>query len=99
MAVGAVAVYHRAIRRHDLAEVPAAPEPVVRSVVLLGSGGREVARMLEERTGVRARIWERRDLQVSLSAEAVLEAVESAEHRHLLIVARPDGLQVIPYTE
>lgn len=99
VAVGAVAAYHRAIRRLDLAEAPAAPEPVVRSVVLLGAGGREVARMLEDRTGVRARIWERPDLGVSLPAEAVLEAVESAEHRHLLIVARPDGIEVIPYTE
>ena len=99
VAVGAVAAYHRAIRRHDLSEAPAAPESVVRSVILLGSGGREVARMLEERTGVRARMWERPDEQFSLPTESVLEAVEAAEHRQLLIVARPDGIEVIPYSE
>ena len=94
-----VAGYHWVIRRHDRTEMPAEPDLVVRSVLLLGSGGREVAKVVEQRTGVKVRVWDRPDAEVAVSAEAVIAAVESADHERLLIVARPDGLEVIPYTE
>ena len=99
LAVGAVAGYHWAIRRHDRAESPAESGLVVRSVLLLGSGGREVAKVVKEQTGVKVRVWDRPDAGAALSTEAVMEAIESAEHPHLLILARPDGPEVIPYTE
>lgn len=98
-AVGAVAGYHWAIRRHDRAESPAEPDLVVRSVLLVGSGGREVAKVVEKRTGVKIRVWDRPDMEIGLSPEAVIAAIESAEYERLLIVARPEGPEVIPYTE
>ena len=100
LTVGVAAAYHRAIRRADLADMP--PEPpgrTVLSVVLVGSEGRDVARAVEEQTAAEVRMWERSDVEVALSTEAVVEAIESADHEHLLIVARPDGPEVIPYTE
>ena len=98
--VGITASYHWAIRRADVAEMPAEPVPVaVRSVVLVGSGGRQVAKVVEEQTGVEVKIWNRAETEVPLSADEAVEAIESADHEHLLIVARPDGLEVIPYTE
>ena len=100
LTVGIAAAYHWAIRRADLADMP--PEPpgrTVLSVVLVGSEGGEVARAVEEQTGVKARVWDRPDADAALSAEAVIEAIELAEHERLLIVARTDGPEVIPYTE
>ena len=98
--VGMSAAYHRVIRRADLSEMPLEPPAVgVRSVVLVGSGGREVAREVEKHTGIKARTWERADMEEALSAEAVVEAIASADHSHLLIVARPEGQEVIPYRE
>ena len=101
LAVGMAAGYHRAIRRADLAEIPdeEAPRATLRSVVLVGSGGREIAELVEKQTGVSVRVWERSDTDVALSAGQVMAAIESADHERLLIVARPDGAEVIPYTE
>lgn len=99
LTVGVAAAYHRVIRRDDLRDrPPEAPGRAVVSVVLVGSGGREVASAVEERTGLKPQVWERSDTEVALSAESVAEAIESAQHEHLLIVARPDGQEVIPYT-
>ena len=98
--VGVAAAYHRVIRRDDLADLPQeSPGRTVRSVVLVGSGGHAVAAAVEERTGVKPKVWERADTEVALSTESVVEAIESAEHEHLLIVAGPDGQEVIPYTQ
>ena len=100
LTVGVTAAYHRAVRRADLVETPEEPPlSEVRSVVLVGSGGSEVAKVVESQTGAKVRVWERSDAEVVLHAEEVVEAIESADHEHLLIVARPDGLEVIPYTE
>lgn len=99
LTVGVAAAYHRVIRKADLADLPQeAPGRKVLSVVLVGSGGREVATVVQERTGVKPRVWERSDADIALSAESVVETIESAEHEHLLIVARPGGHEVIPYT-
>ena len=98
--MGVAAAYHRVIRKADLADLPQeAPGRKVLSVVMVGSGGREVASAVGERTGVKPWVWERSDAEIALSAESVVEAIESAEHEHLLIVARPDGQEVIPYTK
>lgn len=100
LTVGVAAAYHRAIRRADLVDTPEeAPRVTVRSVVLVGSGGREVAEAVEKQTGAKVRIWERVDTGVGFSAEGVAEIIESAEHERLLIVARLDGPEVIPYNE
>ena len=98
--VGVAAAYHRAVRRADLVDTPEeVPHIVVRSVVLVGSGGREVAEAVAKRTAANVRVWERTDSEAELSAEEVAEVIESAGDECLLIVARPDGLEVIPYTE
>lgn len=98
--VGVTAAYHRSVRRADLTETAEeAPRSPVRSVVLVGSGGREVAVTVEQRTRAEVRVWDRMDTEAGFSAEEVLEAIESAGHESLLIVARPDGLEAIPYTE
>ena len=100
LTVGVAAAYHRVIRKADLADLPQeVPGRKVLSVVLVGSGGREVASAVGERTGVKPWVWERSDAEIALSAESVVEAIESAEHEHLLIVARSDGQEVIPYTK
>ena len=100
LTVGVTAAYHRSVRIADVREVPEeSPRLPVRSVVLVGSGGRKVAATVEERTGARVRVWDRLDTEAGFSAEGVLEVIESAEHESLLIVARPDGLEAIPYTE
>lgn len=104
--VGLTAVYHRAVRRADLSEAPEeGPDPAeaarkVESVVLLGSSGGAAARMVRERTGAEVQVWERPDAEAALSPdglEAVIRAVENGEHRSLLAVARPDGVEIIPY--
>ncbi len=101
--VGLTAAYHWAVRRADLAEAPetgpAAAGSMVKSVVLLGSSDREAAGIVRERTGIRVEVWARPDAEAPLSAEEVIEAIESAEHPNLLIVARPEGPEVIPYNE
>ena len=100
LTVGVVAAYHRAVRRVDLSDQPPEelPAGVVQTVVLVGSGGGEVASSVEAQTGAKVQVWERTDADVSLSVETVVDAIESAEHEHLLIVALPDGHEVIPYT-
>lgn len=105
--VGLTAAYHRAVRRADLAEAPGADPPPaepgrrVRSVVLLGGpDGGAAARMVRERTGADVQVWERADAERRpFTAEEVIAAMDSAEHPKLLIVARPEGPEVIPYTE
>ena len=100
LTVGVTAAYHRAVRRADVADTPEErPRSPVRSVILVGSGDREVAEAVEKQTGAKVRVWERKDTEAGVSAEAVAEAIASSEHEHLLIVARPDGLEVIPYSE
>ncbi|MDE0290738.1 MAG: DUF5671 domain-containing protein [bacterium] len=100
LTVGVAAAYHRAVRRADLVDTPEEPpRTAVGSVVLVGSGGRTVAEAVEKQTGAKVRVWDRTDTGVGFSTEAVLEVIESAEHERLLIVARPDGPEVIPYTE
>ncbi len=97
--VGIAAVYHRAVRRVDLVDSPPeAPTMRVRSVVLVGSRGGEVASSVEEQTGVKVQVWERTDVDVSFDVETVVEAIRSAEQERLLIVAMPDGHEVISYT-
>ena len=100
LTVGIAAAYHRAIRRADLTDMLAKPpERTVLSVVLVGSGGREVAEAVEVQTGVEVQVWDRPDVEMALSAETVVEAIELADHEHLLIVARSEGHEVIPYTK
>lgn len=101
LTVGVTAAYHRAVRRADLADTPEeTPRTPVRSVILLASGGHEIAAAVEKETGVKVRAWDRADsTDITLSAEQVTAAIESSQHEHLLIVARPDGLEMIPYTE
>lgn len=100
LTVGMAAAYHRAIRRADLADMPDdLPQRTVRSVVLVGSASQDLAKAIEEQTGARVRVWNRSDSEVVLSAETVREAIESAGSEHLLIVARPEGHEVIPYME
>ena len=99
LTVGVTAAYHRAIRRADVADIPEeTPRSPVRSVILVGSGGSEVAAAVEKETGAKVRAWERTDTEAAFSTEEVLEVIKSAEHGSLLIVARPDGPEVIPYT-
>lgn len=99
LTVGVTAVYHRAVRRADQADTPEeAPRSPERSVILVGSGVSEVAAAVEERTHAKVRVWDRMDTDAGFSAEEVVEAIESAEHESLLIVARPDGIEVIPYS-
>ena len=69
--VGVAAAYHRAVRRADLVDTPEEPPRIaVRSVVLVGSGGREVAEAVEKQTGAKVRVWDRTDTGVGFSAEA-----------------------------
>ncbi len=96
--VGVAAAYHRAIRRADLADMPAEVSRLaVRSVVLVGSDSGAVAEAVEERTGIAVQVWDRQDVKVSLSAETIVDTIESSEQEHLLIIARPEGHEVIPY--
>lgn len=104
--VGLTAAYHRAVRRADLSEAPEAdPDPAeaarkAESVVLLCRSGGPAARTVRERTGAEVQVWERPDAAAALSPdglEAVIQAVENSGHRSLLAVARPDGVEIIPY--
>ena len=104
--VGLTAAYHRAVRRGDLSEAPEAdPDPAeatrkTESVVLLCRSGGPAARAVRERTGAAVQVWERPDAEAALSPdslEAVIQAVENGGHRSLLAVARPDGVEIIPY--
>ena len=98
--VGVAASYHRAVRRADLVDTPEeVPRVTVRSVVLVASGGRDVAEAVEMRTGVKVQVWDRKDIEAGLCADEVVEAIEAAGDECLLIVACRDGLEVIPYTE
>ena len=97
--VGLAAAYHRAIRRADVVEAPEEPSgPQVRSVILVGSSGHEVARAVAAQTGVEVQVWDRADVEASVSQESLVEAIESSEYEYLLVVARPEGPEVIPYT-
>ena len=93
-AVGAEVGGHRTIRRQDRAQ---GEEAAVRSVTLVGSGGRELARAVALRTDVKLQLFERPDMEVGFSRDEVVAAIESAEHEQLLIVARPEGPEVIPW--
>lgn len=101
--VGAAAGYHRAVRRADLAEAieQEAPAVAVRSVVLVGRSVGEAARMVQERTGAEVQVWERPDAEAPPLApdgvEALIQAVETSEHRRLLAVVRRRGVEVVPY--
>ena len=57
--------------------------------------------MVRERTGADVQVWERPDAERRpfTVEEEVIAAMDSAEHPKLLIVARPEGPEVIPYTE
>lgn len=75
-------------------QTDAAPTP--RWVLLVGVQDPEVARALEERTGARAQLLTRTDGAAPWSVDALVDAVEAAPTGDLVVVAGPDGLQVLP---
>ena len=100
LTVGLAAGYHRTARKADLADIPEEPPArTVLSVVLVGSGGYEVAKTVEKETGVAVRVWDRPDIDLPLDIDQVMEAIDSGAYEHMLILARPDGPEVIPYIE
>lgn len=99
--VGAIAAYHWMIRKEDLEDAPPEHEVAVqvRSVVVVTANGSELARQINEATGVRARVWSRPDADSIASLDDVVAAIEAGGHPRLLLVARDGGLERIPYTE
>ena len=99
--VGAVAAYHWAVHKEDRATAAEVEDVAlaVRFIVLVSAGGGEVAKVVNERTGVRVRVWERPDAEVVASADEVVAAIETGTHDRLLVIARESGLEVLPYTE
>ena len=100
--VGAIAAYHWSIRKEDQQDAPAVddlPERPVRAIVLVSANGRELADDVTKLTGVRVRVWDRPGSEEVASLDDIVGAIEQGTHPRLLIVARADGLEVIPYTE
>lgn len=99
--VGAVSAFHWAVRKEDQADAPA-PEEVehaVRLVVLVSAEGRAVADEVTRQTGVRVRVWDRHDTDVSATVEDVIAAIETGSHPRLMLIADSSGLTSVPYTE
>lgn len=99
--VGAIAAYHWAIRKEDMADAPPEHEVAVqvRSVVVVTADGVDLAREVADATGVRVRVWSRPDAEAVASVEDVIAAIEAGGHPRLLLVARDGGVERIPYTE
>ncbi len=76
--------------------VPAEVPDGLAVVTLVGSANQDLAHTVAERTGVELWIFERPDVDVGFSPDEVIAAIASAGHEHLLILARPQGPEVIP---
>jgi hypothetical protein len=89
--MGAVAAYHWSIYKAERTIA----EPVMwRDVTMVWAGGD--IREIEERAHVRLRTIRRLDTADAPSADAVVEALEQAQGDQLVVVAGPNGVQVIP---
>ena len=104
--VGAVAAYHWAIHKEDNLDRPADEEgtliPTVSSVVLVSADGTEVAAAVTRETGVRVRVWDQADGETTAETADVIdvvEAIRTASHARLLIIARSSGVEALPFTE
>jgi len=82
---------------HVFVEAKVSPAPL--AVLLLGSGGRDLAHAVADRTGAELWLFGLPDLDGGFSPDEVVAAIESAEHEQLLIVARRGGPEVIALPE
>lgn len=91
---GAVAGYHFVVARAERPERETRPH---RDVLLVWSGNGE-ARALAELTHTSVRVLRRTDQEEGpIDVAAVAAAIDAADGEHLMVVAGPDGVQVIPY--
>ena len=98
--VGAIAGYHWTVRQEDQRDAPdEEDELVVRSVILISADGADLASTVEQRTGVKVRHWHRPDSDAIASVDDVVGAIEHGTHPRLLVIARPDRVESIPYSE
>jgi len=98
--VGAIAGYHWTVRQEDQRDAPdEEDELVVRSVILISADGADLASTVEQRTGVKVRHWHRPDSDAIASVDDVVGAIEHGTHPRLLVIAWPDRVESIPYSE
>jgi len=69
----------------------------LRPVTMVGSGSKELAQYIAMRSGVSLVWFERADMRIDFSSDEVIAAIESAPPDPLLILARPEGAEVIPW--
>ena len=99
--VGAVAAYHWAIHKEDRGDIVESDEPIlkVRSIVLVSGDGADTASEITRLIGVRVRVWDCPDVEVSVQAEHVIEAIRHVDHPRALVIATDAGFEVLPFTE
>jgi len=100
LTLGALAGYHWTVYGHDRDEAPAESRPIVRDVVLVGTNGAALASAIEDQLGARVRVWRRLDSPTrDVDPDAALAALRVERHEHVLVVAGPSGVQVVPFEE
>ena len=80
--------------RYDFIDAKVRRDPGV--VILLGKARLGLHPAVAERTGVELWLFELPNLNDSFSSDEVIAAIESSQDKALLIVARPEGPEVIP---
>ncbi len=94
---GALAWYHFVVVRHDRAEMPAAPKPHVRDVILITADGQDLTQALTE-ADMRVRTFHAASNPVDLaSIDEVLAALGSETHQTVVVVTTEEGgFEVVP---
>jgi Flp pilus assembly pilin Flp len=94
---GALAAYHFSVVRHDRAEMPAAPKPSVREVILITSDGVDLTKALTE-ADMRVRTFHAAANPVDLdSVDEVLDALGNETHQTVVVVTTEGGgFEVVP---
>ena len=96
LTVGAIAGYHWLVFREDRLqvgkEVPAAPRPHIRSVVVVGSDAPELHKALTDATHARIQTWQRLDDgHPTVDVDAVTAKVMAVDAESVMVVVEPDG--------
>ena len=91
---GVLAAYHWAVYRGDRRLAPTAPERP-RFVLLIGPADDEITKAVRDLTKARVQLWRRADTVPPWSVDAVVAALAGVSADEVVVVAGPDGPQVI----
>lgn len=96
LTTGGVAAYHWVVYRSDRERAGPEAGRGPSFVLLVGRPDDETARAVGRATGARVRHWERTDAVTAWDREALVEALTELPDDEVMVVAGPDGFEVVP---